>query len=111
MPWSSRVRAQDTPRLRPGSLSRTVTKLNDIRDADSAYNNRVDATLADAFTLLSLFFLTIGRTREGPATYSQIASMKVSQPLNFSCQATPAPHSTIVFECQDRRGRGWPRPR
>jgi hypothetical protein len=37
----------------------------------------VDATLADVFTLLSLFFLTIGRTKEGPATYSQIASMRV----------------------------------
>jgi hypothetical protein len=55
-----------------------VTKLNDLRDDNTTYNNRVDATLADAFTLLSLFFLTIGRTREGPATYSQIASMRVS---------------------------------
>lgn len=42
------------------------------------YNNRLDTTLADVFNLLSLFYLTIGKTRECPATYSQIASMRVS---------------------------------
>jgi hypothetical protein len=56
----------------------TVTKLNDVRDDTTAYNNRVDTTLADVFSLLSLFYLTIGKTRDAPAAYCQIASMRVS---------------------------------
>jgi hypothetical protein len=55
-----------------------VTKLNDVRDDASVYNNRLDTLLADVFNLLSLFFLTIGKTKEAPATYSQLASMRVS---------------------------------
>ena len=54
-----------------------VTKLNDIRDDTATYNNRLDTTLADVFNLLSLFFLTIGKTKVTPAVYSQIASMRV----------------------------------
>jgi hypothetical protein len=56
----------------------TVTRLNDVRDDNTAYDNRLDTTLADVFSLLSLFYLTIGKTKECPATYSQIASMRVS---------------------------------
>lgn len=37
--------------------------------------NRVDTTLADVFQLLSLFFLTIGKSRSAPATYCQLATM------------------------------------
>ena len=55
-----------------------VTKLNDVRDDNTTYNNRLDTTLADVFSLLSLFFLTIGKTKDTPAIYSQIASMRVS---------------------------------
>jgi hypothetical protein len=40
--------------------------------------NRVDTTLADVFHLLSLFFLTIGKSRSAPATYCQLAIMMVS---------------------------------
>lgn len=40
--------------------------------------NRVDTILSDVFGLLSLFFLTIGKSRETPATFCQIASMRVS---------------------------------
>ena len=58
-----------------------VTRLNEVRNDHTTYNNRLDTTLADVFNLLSLFFLTIGRTRECPATYSQIASMRVSAAL------------------------------
>lgn len=54
-----------------------VTKLNDLRDDTTTYNNRLDTTLADVFSLLSLFYLTIGKTKDMPATYSQIASMRV----------------------------------
>ena len=55
-----------------------MTRLNEVRDDHTIYNNRLDTTLADVFNLLSLFYLTIGKTRECPATYSQIASMRVS---------------------------------
>lgn len=61
--------------------SSTVTRLNEVRDDHTIYNNRLDTTLADVFNLLSLFYLTIGKTRECPATYSQIASMRVSTAL------------------------------
>ncbi|TRM60758.1 hypothetical protein BD626DRAFT_503769 [Schizophyllum amplum] len=58
------------------AVVKQVTRLNDVRNDESAYNNRVDATLADVFSLLSLFYLTIGKTRDAPATYSQLASMR-----------------------------------
>ncbi|EAU90605.2 hypothetical protein CC1G_00989 [Coprinopsis cinerea okayama7 len=58
------------------AVVKQVQKLNAVRDDNTVYNNRVDTTLADVFTLLSLFYLTIGKTREAPATYSQIASMR-----------------------------------
>ncbi|KAI0641906.1 hypothetical protein C8Q79DRAFT_986304 [Trametes meyenii] len=58
------------------AIVKQVTRLNEVRDDHTTYNNRLDTTLADVFNLLSLFFLTIGRTRECPATYSQIASMR-----------------------------------
>lgn len=69
----------------------TVNKVNEIRSNDSEphQQNRLDTALADVFSLLSLFFLTIGRTKESPAIYSQIASMRVSKSLPSS--APPAP--------------------
>lgn len=64
--------------VHPTPFLRAVTRLNEVRDDHTIYNNRLDTTLADVFNLLSLFYLTIGKTRECPATYSQIASMRVS---------------------------------
>ncbi|WRT63533.1 uncharacterized protein IL334_000438 [Kwoniella shivajii] len=79
------------------SVVKQVTRLNTIRDEQSHHQsslsnnaaassstskpaipepNRVDTVLADVFGLLSLFFLTIGKSRETPATYCQIASMR-----------------------------------
>ncbi|KAI9461428.1 hypothetical protein HD554DRAFT_2028092 [Boletus coccyginus] len=58
------------------AVVKQVTKLNDIRDDNTTYNNRVDTTLADVFSLLSLCYLTLGRTKECPAVYSQLASMR-----------------------------------
>ncbi|WVQ64685.1 uncharacterized protein L199_002852 [Kwoniella botswanensis] len=79
------------------SVVKQVTRLNTIRDEQSHNQsslsnnaaassstskptiqeaNRVDTVLADVFGLLSLFFLTIGKSRETPATYCQIASMR-----------------------------------
>lgn len=53
-----------------------VTRLNDVRDDTTIYNNRVDTTLADVFSLLSLCYLTVGKTKECPAVYSQLASIR-----------------------------------
>jgi len=55
-----------------------VTRLNDVRDDDTVYNSRLDILLADVFNLLSLFCLKIGETKAAPVTYSQLASMRVS---------------------------------
>ena len=75
---------------------RLVDKLNDLRDQEQGPHvpNRLDTLLADVFSLLSLFFLTIGKGRECPATYSQIASMRVSLIFCFislECLAVPYP--------------------
>ncbi|OCB85509.1 hypothetical protein A7U60_g7519 [Sanghuangporus baumii] len=53
-----------------------VTKLNDVREEQPSHKNRVDTTLSDVFSLLSLFFLTIGKTKECPATYCQISTIR-----------------------------------
>jgi hypothetical protein len=58
--------------------SRPRTETGTEPDAISLVaTNRVDTTLNDVFSLLSLFFLTIGRSRETPATFSQLGCMKV----------------------------------
>lgn len=49
---------------------------NATDDSPVLQHNRVDTTLNDVFSLLSLFFLTIGRSRESPATFSQLSCMK-----------------------------------
>ncbi|GAA5829921.1 hypothetical protein JCM3766R1_006702 [Sporobolomyces carnicolor] len=70
------------------SLMTQVTRLNDIRarpaDTESTMDepqqpqeeNRVDTILNDVFQLLSLFFLRIGKSRESPATFCQLGTMK-----------------------------------
>ncbi|KIM44555.1 hypothetical protein M413DRAFT_442518 [Hebeloma cylindrosporum] len=69
------IKAQDVNSLHQ-AVVKQITKLNDVRDDNTQYNNRLDTTLADVFSLLSLFYLTIGKTRDAPATYCQIASMR-----------------------------------
>ncbi|PPR03205.1 hypothetical protein CVT26_008053, partial [Gymnopilus dilepis] len=69
------IKASDVNQLYQ-AVVKQVTKLNDVRDDNTAYNNRVDTTLADVFSLLSLFYLTIGKTRDAPATYCQISCMR-----------------------------------
>ncbi|KAF9480504.1 hypothetical protein BDN70DRAFT_877487 [Pholiota conissans] len=69
------IKASDVNQLYQ-AVVKQITKLNDVRDDKTAYNNRLDTTLADVFSLLSLFYLTIGKTRDAPATYCQIASMR-----------------------------------
>ncbi|KAG6891250.1 hypothetical protein C0995_008502 [Termitomyces sp. Mi166 len=69
------VKASDVNSLYQ-SVVKQVNKLNDVRDDTTTYNNRLDTTLADVFSLLSLFYLTIGKTKDTLGTYCQIASMK-----------------------------------
>jgi hypothetical protein len=62
------------------SSSSATTSTNPLRpevESSAIQTNRVDTTLQDVFSLLSLFFLTIGKSRETPATFSQLGSMKV----------------------------------
>ncbi|RDB23842.1 hypothetical protein Hypma_009056 [Hypsizygus marmoreus] len=69
------VKASDVNSLYQ-AMVKQITKLNDVRDDNTTYNNRLDTTLADVFSLLSLFYLTIGKTKDTLATYCQIASMR-----------------------------------
>jgi len=70
------IKAQDVQSIYQ-AVVKQVTRLNGIRDVEAPHvSNRLDTTLADVFSLLSLFFLTIGKNREAPATYSQIASIQ-----------------------------------
>ncbi|KAF8817492.1 hypothetical protein BYT27DRAFT_7199026 [Phlegmacium glaucopus] len=69
------IKASDVNQLYQ-AVVKQITKLNDVRDDNTTYNNRLDTLLADVFSLLSLFYLTIGKTRDTPATYCQIASMR-----------------------------------
>ncbi|KAG5639079.1 hypothetical protein H0H81_007023 [Sphagnurus paluster] len=69
------VKASDVNSLYQ-AVVKQVTKLNDVRDDNTTYNNRLDTTLSDVFGLLSLFYLTIGKTKDTLGTYCQIASMR-----------------------------------
>ncbi|GAA5982495.1 hypothetical protein JCM11641_006134 [Rhodosporidiobolus odoratus] len=98
------IRAKDVQDVY-NSLMNEVTRLNDIRTKPKASTstetggreeakedggneeteetkpveveeNRVDTILNDVFQLLSLFFLRIGKSRESPATFCQLGTMK-----------------------------------
>lgn len=78
------------------SNSIIVDRLNEIRaESEPHQPNRIDTTLADIFSLLSLFFLTIGRTKECPATYSQVASIRVSSFPSFALGTLTAGEGVI----------------
>ena len=70
-----------TPSLGESSLSKGYHNASHQTNTDDREHqletNRVDTTLADVFQLLSLFFLTIGKSRSAPATYCQLAAMQV----------------------------------
>jgi hypothetical protein len=85
------------PSATHGRFSRgAVNNLNEIRQDEVEHTqNRLDTTLADVFSLLSLFFLTIGRTKECPAIYCQIASMRVSAHI-ITRYPLPKGHNRLV---------------
>ncbi|GBC07720.1 hypothetical protein RclHR1_07650007 [Rhizophagus clarus] len=60
-------------------VTEQVEKLIEIREQSTespTSDNRVNAVFDDVFQLLSLFFMTVGKNRESPATYAQLATLK-----------------------------------
>ncbi|ORZ02890.1 hypothetical protein BCR43DRAFT_449963 [Syncephalastrum racemosum] len=56
-----------------------VEQLDAIRNGnvwDSSLRNRLNDVLDDVMSLLSLFFLSIGRNRESPAVYAQLVTVE-----------------------------------
>ena len=71
------IRSQDVMGLYEQTVDE-VRKLNDVRSSSSenSRENRVDKVMESCFQLLSLFFMTIGRTNEAPAAYSLTSTIK-----------------------------------
>lgn len=54
-----------------------VRKVNEVRaTSPEQVENRLDKVMESCFQLLSLFFMTIGRTNEAPAAYSLTSTIK-----------------------------------
>ncbi|OAA56852.1 putative protein family UPF0662 [Cordyceps fumosorosea ARSEF 2679] len=70
------IRSQDIIPLYDQTIAQ-VKELNAIRAETGATDeNRVDKVLEGCFQLLSLFYLTIGRNEEAPATYALTSTIK-----------------------------------
>lgn len=71
------IRSQDVMGLYEQTVEE-VRKLNEVRSTvpDDAGENRLDKIMESCFQLLSLFFMTIGRTNEAPAAYSLTSTIK-----------------------------------
>ncbi|KAL2021799.1 hypothetical protein VTK56DRAFT_6573 [Thermocarpiscus australiensis] len=57
-------------------LVQQVKELNEIRKGEHKGENRLDKVLESCFQLISLFFMTIGRTTEAPAAYALTSTIK-----------------------------------
>lgn len=69
------VRSQDIFFLYDQAVEQ-VRQLNEVRKGRGQYENRVDRVLESCFQLLSLFFMTIGRTGDAPAAYALTSTIK-----------------------------------
>ncbi|KAK4448247.1 hypothetical protein QBC34DRAFT_439329 [Podospora aff. communis PSN243] len=70
------IRSQDVM-LVYDQVIEQVRQLNEIRKgAETKSENRLDKVLESCFQLLSLFFMTIGRTTEAPAAYALTSTIK-----------------------------------
>ena len=71
------IRSQDVIGLYEKTVEE-IRKVNEIRgdSKDKAGENRLDKIIESCFQLLSLFFMTIGRTNEAPAAYSLTSTIK-----------------------------------
>ena len=73
-------------------------------DYTTTKNTRVDTMLVDVFYLLSLFFLTVGRSRECPAMFSQIGCMKqLLDHMDESAVYTEADLTPFISRIQELR--------
>lgn len=73
---SQYVKSQDVIKLYDEVLAQ-IARLNTIRTSKPEEQNRLDTVLDDCLSLISLFFLTIGRNNEAPAAYSVASTIKV----------------------------------
>lgn len=71
------IRSQDVMGLYEQTIEE-VRNVNEVRSSSSedARENRLDKVMESCFQLLSLFFMTIGRTNEAPAAYSLTSTIK-----------------------------------
>ncbi|KAL1864171.1 hypothetical protein VTK73DRAFT_6106 [Phialemonium thermophilum] len=69
------IRSQDVIELYDQTVDQ-VRQLNEVRKGKDRSENRVDKVLESCFQLLSLFFMTIGRTSEAPAAYALTSTIK-----------------------------------
>ncbi|AEO57080.1 hypothetical protein MYCTH_2058974 [Thermothelomyces thermophilus ATCC 42464] len=69
------IRSQDVMVLHD-QLVEQVRQLNEIRKGEHKGENRLDKVLESCLQLISLFFMTIGRTSEVPAAYALTSTIK-----------------------------------
>jgi len=69
------IRTQDVMLLYDQVVAQ-VKELNEVRKGARNGENRLDKVLESCFQLISLFFMTIGRTTEVPAAYAMTSTIK-----------------------------------
>ncbi|KAK4188039.1 hypothetical protein QBC35DRAFT_367520, partial [Podospora australis] len=69
------IRSRDVM-LQYDQLVELVKDLNLVRKGESPGENRLDKVLESCFQLISLFFMTIGRTTDVPAAYALTSTVK-----------------------------------
>ncbi|KAK7744567.1 hypothetical protein SLS53_003453 [Cytospora paraplurivora] len=71
------IRSQDVMGLYE-QIIEEVRNINEVRSSspENAGENRLDKVMESCFQLLSLFFMTIGRTNEAPAAYSLTSTIR-----------------------------------
>ncbi|KAK4104534.1 hypothetical protein N658DRAFT_521186 [Parathielavia hyrcaniae] len=69
------IRTQDVMVLYD-KLVDQVKQLNEVRKGEHHSENQLDKVLESCFQLISLFFMTIGRTTEAPAAYALTSTIK-----------------------------------
>lgn len=70
------IRSQDILPLYDQTIAQVKELIASRAETGAADENRVDKVLEGCFQLLSLFYLTIGRNEEAPATYALTSTIK-----------------------------------
>ncbi|ERT01785.1 uncharacterized protein SPSK_05183 [Sporothrix schenckii 1099-18] len=69
------IRSQDVLAVHNETIEQ-VRRLREVRAGRNDGENRLDRVLESCFQLLSLFFMTIGRTSEAPAAYALTSTIR-----------------------------------